>query len=146
VGAYSLCRDESGRVLLTRFAAPGHPDHGRWTMPGGGMEWLETPRETAARELLEETGLATTLGDVLGVFSRWFSADEAALGQAGHVVGIVFRATELRGRLRTEFDGLDTTDAAGWFRVEELDELPHVELVDFVVGLMSGEGLSDRAP
>ena len=49
--AYVLCRDNAGRILLTRFALAGHPDSGKWTMPGGGMEWGEDPIETAARDV-----------------------------------------------------------------------------------------------
>ena len=31
--------------------------HGKWSFPKGGMEKQETPQETAARELREETGI-----------------------------------------------------------------------------------------
>ena len=132
VAAYALCRDD-GRILLTRFAAPGHPDHGKWTMPGGRMEWGESVLETAHRELLEETGLTATLGELVGVFSRWFTAEESARGRSGHVVGIVFHASDLRGDLRTEFDQADTTDGVRWFPIDAIEALPHVELVDFVL-------------
>lgn len=30
-----MCPDEAGRLLLTRFFSPGHPDSGKWTIPGG---------------------------------------------------------------------------------------------------------------
>ena len=133
--AYVVCRDELGRLLLTRFLSPGHPDTGSWTMPGGGMEWGEEPEVTALRELEEETGLAATLGPVLGVFSRWYTAEESALGGTGHVVGVVYGASDVTGELRTTWDG-GTTDAAAWFTLEEIERLPRVELLDYVVGLL----------
>lgn len=43
------------RVLLgKRWRAAGE---GQWALPGGHVEWNETPLVTARRELLEETGL-----------------------------------------------------------------------------------------
>ncbi len=127
-----VCRDDEGRILLTRFYSDTNPDSGRWTMPGGGMEWGETAEQTALRELEEETGLSARLGSVLGVFSRWFSAEEAALGEPGHVIGVVYKGTVVGGELRTQFDE-GTTDAAAWFSLEEARSLPLVELVDFVL-------------
>jgi 8-oxo-dGTP diphosphatase len=45
----------SNRVLLgRRFRAAGE---GQWALPGGHVEWNESPLVTARRELLEETGL-----------------------------------------------------------------------------------------
>lgn len=135
--AYVLCRDREGRILLTRFKHDGHPDTGKWTMPGGAMEWGETPVETAARELEEETGLRAKIGAVAGVFSRWYDAEEAYSGVAGHVIGIVFGGKDARGELRTEFsdDPDDTTDAAAWFTLPEARALPHVELVAYCLEL-----------
>ena len=136
--AYAVCRDEAGRLLLTRFVQPGHPDSGSWTMPGGGMEWGERPEDTVRRELEEETGLEGRVGRVLGVFSHWFEPHESARGEAGHVVGLVFEATELRGTIRTQFDD-GTTDAAAWFALEEVAALVRVPLVDFVVELLASD-------
>ncbi len=132
-------------MLLSRYAAPGHPDHGKWTMPGGGMEWGESAPETAHRELLEEAGLTASLGDLAGVYSRWFTAQESSRGEAGHFVCIIFHASELRGVLREEFDE-GTTDAVQWFDLDEITALPHVELVDFVLELVAGQLSVGAAP
>jgi len=135
--AYVLCRDDDGRVLLTRFVQEGAADSGKWTMPGGGMEWGEDPADTAVRELHEETGLTVDLGAVVGVFSRWFEAHESIRGEPGHVLGVVFEGANPRGELRTTFDHVeaDTTDAAAWFSLEEARALPQVGLVTFCLGL-----------
>ena len=134
--AYVVCRDEVQRLLLTRFVSPGHPHSGMWTMPGGGIDWGESAEAAAHRELAEETGLTATLGPVVGVYSRWFTREESAAGEAGHVIGIVFDAVEVSGELRTTFEA-GTTDAVRWFDLKEVKTLPHVELVDFVVDLLA---------
>lgn len=136
--AYVVCRDHAARVLLARFVQEGHPDSGRWTLPGGGMHWGEDAAATARRELEEETGPAATVGRVMGIFSRWYDAGEAASGRPGHVLGIVHEAGGVTGELRAEVDG--TTDAVGWFTLEEVRALPRVELVDLVLSLLADAG------
>lgn len=134
--AYVVCRDGERRLLLTRFYAEAHPDSGRWTMPGGAMEWGETPEQTALRELEEETGLHARLGAIIGVFSHWYTAQESARGEAGHVIGVVYETTDVTGELRTAFHE-GTTDAAAWFSLDEVRALPRVGLVDFVLAHVS---------
>jgi 8-oxo-dGTP pyrophosphatase MutT (NUDIX family) len=53
-----LLVDAAGRVLLFRGHDPEQPDAGSWWFTvGGGLDEGESPREAAARELFEETGL-----------------------------------------------------------------------------------------
>jgi 8-oxo-dGTP diphosphatase len=58
---------EDGRVLLTRRAI--HPAFGKWTFPGGYVDWGEPVDAAAVRETREETGLAVKLGRLVGVYS-----------------------------------------------------------------------------
>ncbi|HEX8629186.1 MAG TPA: NUDIX domain-containing protein, partial [Catenuloplanes sp.] len=56
IGAYGLCRDDAGRVLLTHNS-PRSAFPSRWQLPGGGLEHGEDPAAAVVREVAEETGL-----------------------------------------------------------------------------------------
>lgn len=55
--------DPDERLLLVRRSV--EPGRGKWCLPGGFMELGETPRETALRELGEETGLRGRIDRIL---------------------------------------------------------------------------------
>jgi 8-oxo-dGTP diphosphatase len=64
-------------VLLVKRARP--PFAGLWSLPGGKSEGNEGPRETARRELKEETGIEA---DVEGVVDTVKVAAEDGSGES----------------------------------------------------------------
>jgi 8-oxo-dGTP diphosphatase len=66
VGVAVAARTELGRWVLIR-----RRDTGGWALPGGTVEWGETLRETARRELLEEAGVRLlSAAELIGIYSK----------------------------------------------------------------------------
>jgi 8-oxo-dGTP diphosphatase len=66
---------ERGRVLLSQRKSGTHLA-GAWEFPGGKVEPGEDPRAALARELSEELGIDTTVGDAVEVtFHRYPKKD-----------------------------------------------------------------------
>jgi ADP-ribose pyrophosphatase YjhB (NUDIX family) len=115
IAAYGLVRD-GGTVLLTRLARSAH--RGRWTLPGGGIDFGERPADAVVRELAEETGLVVRVEELLDADAELYR--EASL--EAHAVRFVYRVTVLGGTLGVvEVDG--STDDARWWPVDGLPEL-----------------------
>lgn len=125
VAAYAVI-ERRGKILLTHWRR-GHL-HG-WTLPGGGIEAGEDPRETVVREVLEETGLNARTGKLLGVDSRVMMRDDVPEGVSPelHTIRIVYRATVQDGPLRNEIGG--SSDEARWVSFKDVNSLKTLSLV-----------------
>jgi ADP-ribose pyrophosphatase YjhB (NUDIX family) len=58
---------DAGKVLLLRRGNP--PALGKWTFPGGYVDFGENAPDAAVRETREEVGMRVALGPLLGVFA-----------------------------------------------------------------------------
>lgn len=103
--------ERDGCVLLGRRAV--EPQRGLWCLPGGFVNYGERVREAAAREALEETGLAVIIGELLGVWD-W---DDERGGKQG--IAIFFRAEAAEGEPLAS----DDLEAVGWFSPDTLPPL-----------------------
>lgn len=99
---------ESGRVLLVerRYA----PMIGHWALPAGYIETGEDPRQTARREVEEETGLRVRPVRLMGAWPGG--------GPDGRILLLVYAGVLEGGTLRA---GDDATDA-GFFSLAHLPE------------------------
>jgi 8-oxo-dGTP diphosphatase len=119
LAAYALVVRED-QVLLTRNSARG-PHPGRWTLPGGGLLHGETPGDAVAREVLEETGLAAEVGDLLGVHDEHFTGTAPGGREEDyHGVHLVF-AAEVSAGAPAVRDPDGTTDAVAWLPLDQVE-------------------------
>lgn len=130
MGSYAVCVD-AGSMLLTQLWNRD-PAAGRWTLPGGGMDFGEHPEQTVLRELYEETGLHGTVDRLLDIRSAvspsWRDRDPL------HVVQFVYRI-EAAGDPRVIEENGSTIDV-GWFPLSRIPELPVVGLVSAALELV----------
>lgn len=132
VAAYAVVLDRDARLLLCRLSADElYP--GWWTLPGGGIDFGEDPRQAALRELTEETGLTGEIESLAGVesFARPDLADQGGPLRF-QAIQIIYRVRLTGGHLRDETNG--STDRAAWFTRAELDTLPLVGLAEVGAG------------
>jgi len=102
------------RVLLIRRGKV--PRVGQWSLPGGALELGETVAQGARREVLEETGLAIEVGEVLAVVDL-IERDGDRVRY--HYTLVDFSAEAERSELRPGGDAAD----ARWFSLEEIEAL-----------------------
>ena len=105
---------DGGRLLLQRKSA-GLFGEGRWNGVGGKLKAGEAPREGAAREALEETGLRVSNLKPHGVLNFYFG-QKAVPDWVVHV----FSTGSFEGGLEPSEEG-----TLRWFA---LDEIPYDEM------------------
>lgn len=121
VRAYGVLID-AGRIVLVRSTNPRH-DPPLWWLPGGGIDFGESPETTLLREFREETGLVVRHPELLVVTSDVRRRDN---GDQIHTVRVSYTVEQDGGELTHEVDG--TTDRVGWFA---LDDLGTMHLADY---------------
>ncbi|SFE48807.1 ADP-ribose pyrophosphatase YjhB, NUDIX family [Paenibacillus catalpae] len=64
MGAAAIITNAEGKILLVKHSYGKN----NWDLPGGKSEINESVQQTAAREVLEETGLQVEIGTLTGIY------------------------------------------------------------------------------
>ena len=96
------------KILLVKLAAM-YAFANHWSFPGGVVDDGQTLAESAAREVLEETGLTVEIGEQVDSF----------ISSENDIT--IFMATYLRGEIIVQESEIAE---AGWFTLEQALQLP----------------------
>lgn len=123
-----LVYDADGRVLLTRRHQKLKNFPRFWVLPGGHVDEGETLEQSAAREVLEETGLQVDPGN-MRAFAMWESlypiSLEEGIPRAHHLVLFFSVILPYAQPLRLQTNEIDAVawlsrdEALGWLLCEE---------------------------
>lgn len=131
---------DRGLALLIRRGS--EPLRGAWSIPGGTLELGESLEEGVARELLEETGLAVRVIEIIEVFDRIYAEDGTIAEQVQkkprfHYVIVDYLCERVGGEPRA---GSDVTEVA--FAGEE--ELAKYHLTETATRILKKAFAMDR--
>lgn len=94
-GAYGVLLQDS-RILLT--LKKSGPYKGLWGLPGGAIEFGETPEEALKRELLEETALAATELELFSIATSNGEYEKSGERYQFHHIGIIYKVLDFTPR------------------------------------------------
>ncbi len=109
VGVRGAVFDAEGRILMVREAIDGD----RWTLPGGWADINQTPAQSVAREVLEESGYVARAVKLAAVWDR---ARQHQPAMAFSLVRMFYICALEGGAPATSLE----TSGVGWFHEHEV--------------------------
>lgn len=121
VSSYALiCREN--QILLCRISKQLPRWEGFWTLPGGGINFGESPEEALIREVNEETGLIVKPCGIVSIDNIIDNSEDRVF----HGIRIIYKAEITGGKLRNEESG--TTDNCEWHTLPPASDVQLVDL------------------
>ncbi len=130
ISAYGLLQRDN-KMLLCRLSQKVGMNPGKWTLPGGGIDFGEDPEDAVVREFIEETGLTVKVDKLLSIDSLH---DRMPGWPSMHSIRIIYHVVYISGELQFESEG--STDLCAWHTHEEIKALPLVALATHGVALL----------
>ena len=114
-------------LLVLRAVDPGK---GLWCLPGGFIEWGESPHEGAKRELFEETGLTAGELSHIGIY-------DGRADSSRHILLIAYRVLGWSG----EPVAGDDAEQVEWFDIHDLPPIAFSSHKQAIRDLRMNEGI-----
>lgn len=127
LGAYGLIIKDEKIVLIKKV---GGPYNGKLDLPGGTIEWGETPEQTLIRELNEEVGIDVIkyeLFDANSIIFEWMHKEEL---ERGHHLGIFYKVLDYNNELLEDIKIDEKNDDSLGAKFYEINKLKKSELSD----------------
>lgn len=109
---------ESGKLLMLRRS-----DNGKWTMPGGTMDFGESIHDCAIREIKEESGLTISITDIIGTYSNPNIIVAYSDGEVRQEFTVLYKGEVLGGNIN-----LDSESTA--YRWVPLNEVKSIDMTN----------------
>ncbi len=125
LGTYGLIIKDEKIVLIKKV---GGPYNGKLDLPGGTIEWGETPEQTLIRELKEEVGIDVIkyeLFDANSTVFEWIHKEEL---EKGHHLGIFYKVLNYNNELLDDIKIDERNDDSLGAKFYEIKKLKKSEL------------------
>lgn len=103
---------DNDKVLLIRFNDKKKSWSGKWSVPGGKIEYGEKIKDAVKREAKEETGFDVEIVKLINI-------DEAIMEQERHYIFLNYLCKIISGEAKSGSDAVDIK----WFTKDELDTI-----------------------
>ena len=123
LGSYGLIRQDKKILLIKKVSGPYD---GKLDLPGGTIEFGETPEDALKREILEETGLEIkkySLIDADSVCFNWQYKEDVILQV--HHIGIFYEITDYKGNIKDDIlidEQNDDSLGASFYDIDKLNK------------------------
>lgn len=124
-GAYGIVLRDSKILLIQKTTGPYK---GRWDLPGGGIEFGESPEMAFKRELLEETALSTESVELFTTLSSLVEYESEDKSYIFHHIGILYNVLDA-----TRHPHFEPEEKELWVNIQKA---PREELTPFALQIV----------
>lgn len=127
----AVITNDAGEVYMQLRNDPGSDAHNKWELPGGGMDYGETPEETILREVKEETNLDIEIVRLLPkIFTNtWVKANVQVVLMSYHC-RVLPDSAKFNPQISEVFEGR-------FMKPEEIDKLDCLKFCKEIIELLN---------